>query len=300
VRNLIAPIKGILMHTSETVISVQDVYYKYPTSTEWVLRGVDLDIRQGEFIGLIGTTGAGKTTLCQCFNGLIPHYALGKFQGTVLVEGQDTRQTDVAALSGKVGLVFQDADAQLVMSSVLEEVMLGLTMRGTPVRDARRAALNTLEMMGIAHLTGRPPYALSGGQKQRVAIAAVMVMQPDILVLDEATSELDSLTVHRIFDLCKHLNEQGNTIVLVSHEMELLSQFASRLVLFDQGRVLLDGPPRQVFQQAEAFKRVGVRLPQVTEFAQTLSGQLPTDFLPLSVEETWQMLMKFAGDDIER
>ena len=272
--------------SKEVVISVRDVQYKYPTSQDWVLRGISLDVYRGEFLGIVGATGAGKTTLCQCFNGLIPHYAQGTFEGTVLVEGRDTRETNVADLSTIVGLVFQDADAQLVMSSVLEEVMLGLTMRGMSTKEAKARAQQTLESLGISHLSGRPPYALSGGQKQRAAIAAVMAMQPDILVLDEATSELDSLTVHRIFDLCRRLNEAGATIVLVSHEVELLCQYADRLALVDEGQLLLAGPPRELFQQADVFRRVGMRLPQVTDLTLSLAGRLPVDSLPLNVEET--------------
>ncbi|MFQ5398688.1 MAG: energy-coupling factor ABC transporter ATP-binding protein [Anaerolineae bacterium] len=282
--------------TKEVVISVRDVRYKYPTSRDWVLRGISLDVYRGEFLGIVGTTGAGKTTLCQCFNGLIPHYARGTFEGTVLVEERDTRDADVADLSTLVGLVFQDADAQLVMSSVLEEVMLGLTMRGMPTKEAKARAQETLESLGISHLASRPPYALSGGQKQRAAIAAVMAMQPDILVLDEATSELDSLTVHRIFDICRRLNEQGATIVLVSHEVELLCQFADRLALVDDGQVLLEGPPRELFQQAETFRRIGMRLPQVADFALSLADRLPFESLPLNVEEAKQIISKSVGE----
>jgi energy-coupling factor transport system ATP-binding protein len=280
----------------EVVISLHNVRYKYPTSRDWILRTISLDVYRGEFLGIVGTTGAGKTTLCQCFNGLIPHYTLGTYEGEVLVEGRDTRETDVSDLSTLVGLVFQDADAQLVMSSVLEEAMLGLTMRGIPTPGAKEQAFHTLDALGITHLADRPPYALSGGQKQRAAIAAVMTMQPDILVLDEATSELDSLTVHRIFDMCQHLNDQGTTIVLVSHEMELLSRFADRLVLVDDGQVLLEGPPREVFQRAEIFHRVGVRLPQITDFALALAEQLPFELLPLTTDEAATVIISTAGD----
>ncbi len=280
---------------TDVVISVQDVRYKYPTSKDWVLKGVNLDIRRGEFVGIVGTTGAGKTTLCQTFNGLIPHYLRGTFEGTVLVEGVDTCKAEVSDLSTKVGLVFQDADSQLVMSTVMEEVMLGLTMHGMPFKEARERARHTLEIMGIAHLADRPPHAVSGGQKQRVAIATVLALRPEILVLDEATSELDSLTVHRIFDLVRELNAEGITIVLVSHEMELLSLYADRLVLVDDGQVILEGPPREVFQQAEVFRRKGVRLPQVTDFALALADRLTSPTLPLTVDEAASSIQRLAG-----
>lgn len=282
--------------TEDVVISVRSVRYKYPTSKDWVLKGIDLDIHLGEFLGIVGTTGAGKTTLCQCFNGLIPHYTLGKFEGTVKVENQDTKDLDVAALSSIVGLVFQDPEAQLVMSTVLEEVMLGLNMRGVPTREAKAKAMESLRAFGIDHFADRPPLALSGGQKQRVAIAAVMAMRPDILVLDEATSELDSLTVHRIFDICEQLNQQGTTIVLVSHEMELLSLYANRLILVDDGQVLIEGPPRDIFQQAKTFEKVGVRLPQVTEFALSMRDDLALSRLPISVEESVDGIRTIAGE----
>ena len=280
----------------EVIISVRNVRYKYPTSPEWILRTISLDVFRGEFLGIVGSTGAGKTTLCQCFNGLIPHYALGTYEGRTVVEGCNTLETDVSDLSTRVGLVFQDANAQLVMSSVLEEAMLGLNMRGIPIHKAKEQALHSLEALGITHLADRPPSALSGGQKQRAAIAAVMTMEPDILVLDEATSELDSQTVHRIFDMCQHLNEQGTTIVLVSHEMELLSQFADRLVLVDDGQVVLEGPPREVFRQAEVFHRVGVRLPQLTDFALYIADRLPFDLIPLTAEEAATVIISAGGD----
>jgi energy-coupling factor transport system ATP-binding protein len=252
-----------------------------------VLREVSFELRAGEFVGLVGTTGAGKSTLCLTLNGLIPHYTGGTLQGQILVDGEDTRGMTVADLSARVGLVFQEADAQLMMSTVEEECLLGPLSQGMSRRQARAQAARMLDLLEIGHLAARPPQTLSGGQKQRVAIAAVLATEPHVLVLDEATSELDALTVHRLFGLCHRLNqERGTTVLIVSHEMELLARFAGRLVLMSGGRVLLDGPPRKVLAESAVFRDAGVRLPQVVELADALSWEK----VPLDEGEAEQLI----------
>ncbi|MBA2448417.1 MAG: ABC transporter ATP-binding protein [Chloroflexi bacterium] len=277
------------------LVAVRDARYRYPTSQDWVLRGVSLELRRGEFVGLVGTTGAGKSTFCLTLNGLIPHYAGGTFEGQVLVDGRDTRELTVADLSARVGLVFQDADSQLMMSTVEEECLLGPLSQGLSRAEARARARQMLDVLEIAHLAGRPPQTLSGGQKQRTAIAAVMATEPEVLVLDEATSELDALTVHRLFGLCARLNrERGTTILIVSHEMELLATHAGRLVLMSEGRILVDGPPRAVLVDSTPFRDAGVRLPQVVELAERLAGEVDWPELPLSEEEAEHTLRASA------
>jgi energy-coupling factor transport system ATP-binding protein len=271
---------------TDEIIQVHDVHYRYPTGDRPVLQGMNLTLRRGEFVGLVGATGAGKTTFCQTLNGLIPHYTLGEMQGTVLVNGQDTVDLSVADLSASVGLVFQDADAQLVMSTVEEECLLGPLSQGLARHEARQRAHDILAWLEISHLQERSPQALSGGQKQRVAIAAVMVTEPEVLILDEATSELDALMVHKIFGLCARLNQElGTTILLVSHEIELLARHAQRLVLMNEGQIVLDAPTREALAQHEAFRNVGVRLPQVTQYALALDTRLNWPTLPITEEE---------------
>jgi energy-coupling factor transport system ATP-binding protein len=274
------PLPGALL------VAVEDARYRYPTAPDWVLRGASLELRRGDFVGLVGTTGAGKSTLCLTLNGLIPHYAGGVFEGRVVVDGLDTRGLTVADLSARVGLVFQDADAQLVMSTVEEECLLGPLSQDLPRAEARRRARRMLGLLEIGHLAGRPPQILSGGQKQRAAIAAVLACEPEVLVLDEATSELDALTVHKLFELCGRLNrERGTTVLIVSHEMELLAAHAGRLALMREGRIVLQGSPRAVFRSAEAFRLAGVRLPQVAELAVRLGRDVDWPRLPLSEAE---------------
>jgi energy-coupling factor transporter ATP-binding protein EcfA2 len=277
------------------LVALAGVRYRYPTSRDWVLRGVDLTIERGEYVGLVGTTGAGKSTLCLTLDGLIPHYTGGVLEGEVRVDGQDTRQLTVADLSATVGLVFQDADAQLTMSTVEEECLLAPLSQGLSRREARERAHAVLSELDALHLAERAPQTLSGGQKQRVAIAAVLTAEPAMLVLDEATSELDALSVQRLFALCDRLNaEHGTTILLVSHEMELLAQHARRLLLLGEGRLLLDGPPRAVLRHLDAFRAAGVRLPQVAEYADRTADLLPWRDLPLAEAEAAAVLRAAA------
>jgi energy-coupling factor transporter ATP-binding protein EcfA2 len=274
----------------EPVLSVEDVWYRYPVGPDWVLRGISFGLAPGEFVGVVGSTGAGKSTLCLTLNGLIPHYHRGQLKGRVTVHGRDTRTTSVADVSAKVGLVFQDADAQLVMSSVEEECTLGPLSQGLSRRAARDAARRALETLGVDHLADRSPQTLSGGQKQRVAIAAALATAPEVLILDEATSELDALTVHRLFELCDELNRTRQvTVVLVSHEMELLARYARRLLLVHGGRLLLDGPPRAFFAEP-ALEQAGLRRPQATDLALRLRHRLSWPALPLFDDEAASLL----------
>lgn len=271
---------------ADEFIVVDSVFYQYPTGDRPVLRGVNFTLRRGEFVGLVGTTGAGKTTFCQTLNGLIPHYTRGQMKGNVFIAGENTRDLTVADLSSCVGLVFQDADAQLVMSTVEEECLLGQLSQGVPRARARERGREMLDLLGIAHLADRAPQTLSGGQKQRAAIAAVMVTQPEVLVLDEATSELDAQMVHKIFSICRRLNDElGTTIILVSHESELLARHAERMVLMQDGHIILDAPTREAFREYHTFREAGVRLPQATEYALALDSALSWPTLPLTEEE---------------
>lgn len=286
---------GTLEHglSDEVEIQLDNVTFRYPTSKEDVLRNVSLTVRKGEFLGITGPAGAGKTTLCMAMNGLVPNYTLGNFSGKTLVKGKNTLEHAISDLSMDVGLVFQDPESQLIMSTVEEELMFGPISHGRTRKEALHSTLETAKILGITNLLKRSPQTLSGGQKQRVAIAAALTVNPNVLVLDEATSELDPVTVQRVFELCRTFHDQFNkTIIMVSHEIELLAEHVERLVIFNHGSVVLDERPRDAFKHIELFKRTGVRQPQVTEFALTIREKsIPyAKDPPLTIRECVQIL----------
>ena len=293
------PVKSELEGSSEVEVNLEHVTFRYPTSKTDVLRDISLTIRKGEFVGITGPAGAGKTTLCMAMNGLVPNYTLGKFSGNAMVKGKNTLEHPISELSMNVGLVFQDPESQLIMSTVEEELMFGPISHGRSRREAYDSTCEVAKILGITNLLKRSPQTLSGGQKQRVAIAAALTVNPEVIVLDEATSELDPVTVQRVFELCRTFHDQfGKTIIMVSHEIEFLSEHAERLVVIDQGSIVLDKTPREAFMNAETFKKTGVRLPQVTELALNLNQEgIPfADELPLTIEECLQNLKTlFAG-----
>jgi energy-coupling factor transporter ATP-binding protein EcfA2 len=279
--------------SNEVEISFEHVTFRYPTAREDVLRNVSFTVRKGEFLGITGPAGAGKTTLCMAMNGLVPGYTLGRFSGKVFVRGKNTVEHAISELSMDVGLVFQDPESQLIMSTVEEELMFGPISHGRSRKEASDSTRETAKILGISELLKRSPQELSGGQKQRVAIAAALTVNPNVLVLDEATSELDPVTVQRVFELCRTFHDQfGKTIIMVSHEIELLSEHVERLIVIDHGSVVLDKAPRAAFKDIDIFKKTGVRLPQVTELALRL-GEKGIPIVkepPLTIRECVQAL----------
>jgi energy-coupling factor transporter ATP-binding protein EcfA2 len=278
-------------------IEIRDLWYKYPTAKGFVLKGINLSVEAGEFLGILGPTGAGKTTLCMCLNGLIPHYAQGEMRGEVRVMGEDTRAKTIAELSRHVGIVFQDPDSQLITSSVEDEIAFGLRSRGFGEEEIGEIVDECLLRLGISHLRGRVPQTCSGGEKQKIAIAAAIAGRPDIIVFDEATSDLDPISVRDIFGLAAGLHSAGRTIIFVTHEVELLAKYATRIAVLADGGIQLEGDPRSVFSRRELFDRLGLRLPQVAQLALKLEEEgIPLKGLPLTVQEAKDLLIELGFD----
>jgi len=279
---------------AEPIIRVKNLTFRYPSGADDVLRNIDLEVAAGQFIGITGPSGAGKSTLCMCLKGLIPHSKGGTMSGTVEIMGMDSLSTPVSRLAEHVSMVFQDPESQIIGLTVSEDLAYGPENLAEEPLAIRRRIPEMLRTVRLGGYEDRETYSLSGGQKQRVAIAGALMMQPQILILDEPTSELDPVGKEEVFATVRRLRAEHNvTVIMVEHEIEQLAQVADRILVMDGGCILADAPPRELFRDADLFRRTqGERLPQVAELLLALEedGLLdPSNFTPYE-EEAVQVL----------
>jgi energy-coupling factor transport system ATP-binding protein len=269
------------------MIEFKDFSFKYKNSQKNALSNINLSIKKGDFIGIIGNSGAGKSTFTYAVSGVIPHHFEGDFYGEVRVNGQDTVETSPTELSLTVGSVFQDIDGQMVSSIVEDEILFGLENFGVDCEDIEKRITDILAMVGIEDLRYRNISTLSGGQKQKVAIAAVTVLMPEVLVLDEPTAELDPQSSLQIFNMLKMLNEKmGITVIVVEQKIMLLSEYAKRLLIINEGSVYMDGTPREVLKDTAQLQKIGVNCPRVSSLANNLmEKKLYNGVVPINIEE---------------
>lgn len=280
------------------MIEAKGLTYSYPAGTKRALENVSMEIEKGEFVILTGPSGCGKTTLCRCLNGLVPHFYGGKLEGDILVAGLNVSKFSVQELARHVGLVFQNPENQLFALFVEKDVAFGLENLGVPRHEIRERVDWALQMTGIEDLRERAPHELSGGQQQRVAIACVLAMQPDVMVLDEPTSFLDPVGAQKIFEVISEVNKKlGITVVLVEHRLDLASRYSNHVVVMHEGRVVLDGEPREVFQSEKA-RLIGVGIPQATRLNQLLEESgLNLGRVPVTSEEASQIIKEVLRRD---
>ena len=255
------------MPNQEPMIKVQDVRFRYdPEQPKYAVDGVSLDIRRGEFVAVLGANGCGKSTLAKHFNAILLPEA-----GTVLVEGMDTRNEDhLYDVRQKVGMVFQNPDNQIVATIVEEDVAFAPENLGVPPEEIRTRIDEAMKLAGIYEKREAAPYKLSGGQKQRVAIAGVIAMRPDCLVMDESTAMLDPRGREQVMQTIHHLNKNmGITVVSITHYMEEAAQ-ADRVLVMSKGNVVMEGTPKEVFSQTEKVRALRLDVPQAAELRDEL------------------------------
>ena len=256
----------------ESIIRVDNLTHTYGVGTPFqrsAVEGLSLDIRRGEFLGIIGHTGSGKSTLIQHLNGL-----LKPSSGTIYLDGADiwAEPKKIRSVRFRVGLVFQYPEYQLFEDTVRKDIAFGPKNMGLDAREVERRVLAALSAVGLDEsVLDKSPFALSGGQKRRVAIAGVMAMEPEVLILDEPTAGLDPRGRESILQMLREYHEKrGSTVVLVSHSMEEIARNAQRIIVLSGGGVCMEGTPAEVFARADELEAVGLDVPQSTKIAAAL------------------------------
>jgi len=271
----------------EFLIECQDVWYTYPDGTE-ALKGVDLKIRKGDFVGLIGKNGSGKTTIAKIIKGL---YAPTK--GKVLIAGRDLNEKSGIDRAKSVGYVFQNPDDQIFCRTVRDEISFGLKYMKLPKSETNRLVNKAASTMELKEYLDANPFNLSQGLRQRVAIASMLVFEPEVFIIDEPTTGQDFARAKIIMDVTKALHKAGITILIVTHDMELIAEYANRLVVMMGGRILLEGSTKEVFAQSEILKQSSIKPPQITSLSQALTKYgVPPDILTLDEMEELLSLKK--------
>ncbi len=278
------------------MIKLESLSFTYNGTRQPALDSINLEIGDGEFVLITGASGSGKSSLCRCFNGLVPHFYGGTIGGRAEVQGQDTRQHPTREMATMVGMVFQDPENQLVTTDVEREIAFGLENLGFPKTLIARRIEEALDTVGIADLRFRQLGELSGGEKQKVAIASVLALHPEVLVLDEPTSELDPKGAEEVLSLVQRLNDElGITVALVEHRLDRVIHLVDRLIVMDEGKILADGSPRQVIAN-HRIDAAGVGIPPVIRLVRELRDHgIHIEETPLTVKEARLILNKAIG-----
>lgn len=250
------------------MIEIKNLVYSYEEAVKSAVDDVSLSIEKGEFIAVLGHNGSGKSTLAKCLNGLFRPTS-----GDVIVDGMNTKEDeDIWKIRARAGMVFQNPDNQIVATVVEEDVAFGAENLAVEQSELRRRVDEALAAVEMTEFKDDQPHKLSGGQKQRVAIAGILAMNPDYIILDEPTAMLDPVGRQEVMNTILRLNkEEGKTIILITHFMNEAVQ-ADRVAVMEEGKLILEGPPRDVFNQVDTMKSLGLDVPQVTELAARLKA----------------------------
>lgn len=273
-------------------IKIENLKYRYPDKEDLALDGITCEIRPGEFIGVIGRNGSGKSTFCQSLIGLVPNFYRGAYGGKVFINDIEVKNVEVDELCQKVGMVFQNPFNQVTGSklTVYEEIAFGLENFGIP-RDEMKCRIDeALELLDIAQYKDYAPFDLSGGQMQRMAIASIIAMKPEIIVLDEPTSQLDPQGSEEVFKAVAKLSEKGITVIMVEHKIEKIAAYSDRVMLLDGGKMVAMDTPHKIFAR-EDLEEHGVCAPVYTRICKELGLHIPqTDDYPVTLDEARKLL----------
>ena len=279
---------------------LEDVSYKYPLEDREILKNINLDIKKGEFWAVIGKNGSGKTTLCNVLRRFVPDFYKGELKGKITLEGKELKDYSTKEIVQKVGFVFQNPFTQIsgVKETVFEEIAFGLENLALDAEHIRKRVEETLKLLRIEELRDKNPYELSGGQRQKVALASIIAMDPEIMVIDEPTSQLDPKGTEEIFEIIDILKKEGKTIV--EHKLELIAEYAEKVMVLDEGEMILSGNTEDVLKNKILLeKEIGI--PQYAALAYRLmdEGKVQFEEIPITKEKAVEVFAhkNFLAED---
>lgn len=283
---------------NQIIAELDKVSYQYPGSEEFVLSNISLKINQGEFWGIIGPTGAGKSTLCKALNGIVPQFYGGRFFGSIKINNLDTLDYPISKLASYVGQVFEDPETQLIATSVENEIAFALENLKVSREEILERIPDVLNQVRLQDLEKKHPSELSGGQKQRLAIAAALAIRPKMLVLDEPTSQLDPIGGEEVFSTVRDLNKEfGMTIVMASHSSEEMAEYCDQIVLLSGGEIVKIGTPDEVYSEIDLLYKYDLRPPQVAScFYFMRQNGLDVPSIPVCMNGAMEILPKMTAN----
>lgn len=273
-------------------LSIDHLKYKYPMNSDFALNDISFNVEKGEFIGIIGENEAGKSTLCQAIVGLVPNFYKGSYGGKVVINGLNVSESNISDVATHVGIVFQNPFTQITGSqlTVYEEVAFGLENLGIPVKEMKERIDEALNILDIYEYRNSNPFDLSGGQMQRLAIASIIAMKPEILILDEPTSQLDPQGSKEVFEAVQSLSKKGMTIIMAEHKMENIAAYSDKVALLYQGKLIDFDVPSRVFSRND-LNKYGVKPPIYTEVCKMLGVKNENGLYPVTIEEAYDRLV---------
>ena len=274
---------------------IENVNYKYPLEEKQALKNINIEIKKGEFWAVIGKNGSGKTTFCNMLRRFVPDFYKGELTGTITLEDKELKDYSQKELVQKIGFVFQNPFTQIsgVKDTVFDEIAYGLENLGLDKEEIISKVEKILKLLEIEKLRDRNPYDLSGGQKQRVALASIIAMNPDILVIDEPTSQLDPKGTEDIFKIINLMANEGKTIILVEHKLELIAEYAQNIIVLDEGEIILSGKAEEVLNNKILLeKEIGMTQYSILAYELEKSGKVEFEEIPITKEKTVELLKK--------
>jgi len=276
-------------------LKLENVNYKYPLEEKNTLQNINIEIKKGEFWAVIGKNGSGKTTLCNILRRFVPDFYKGELTGKITLEGKELKDYSQKEIVQKIGFVFQNPFTQIsgVKNTVFEEIAYGLENLGIERETIISEVEKILKLLEIEKLRDKNPYNLSGGQKQRVALASIIAMNPDILVIDEPTSQLDPKGTEDIFKIINLMANEGKTIILVEHKLELIAEYAENILVLDEGEIILSGKANEVLNNKILLeKEIGMTQYSILAYELEKARKIELEEIPITKEKTVELLKK--------